>query len=87
MTRVAERGLETVVRSDGSAAGRIRAAFDILKENPYPAGGETRPVQIKKLSTGDWRARFGDYRVVYSIAGNIVIVRRVVHRKDAYRDM
>lgn len=53
-----------------------------LAENPRPAGA-------KKLvgQHGDWRVRFGQYRVIYQIedAGAVVTVFAVVKRSDAYR--
>lgn len=48
-----------------------------------------RPVNAKKLvgSQRDWRVRFGQYRVVYSIdddAGEVTVFN-VAKRSDAYR--
>jgi len=36
-----------------------------------------------------WRIRIGDYRVIYSIDGDLLIVTvvRVGHRREAYRDL
>ncbi|ETW21213.1 type II toxin-antitoxin system RelE family toxin [Mycobacterium gastri] len=50
---------------------------------------DPRPVNAKKLvgSQRDWRARFGQYRVVYSIddvAGEVTVFN-VAKRSDAYR--
>jgi mRNA interferase RelE/StbE len=61
---------------------RIITAIKKLKENP-------RPVGCRKLKgQGTWRIRVGDYRVVYEIQDDvlIVLVVRVAHRKEAYRD-
>ncbi|WP_343600657.1 type II toxin-antitoxin system RelE/ParE family toxin [Mycobacterium sp.] len=50
---------------------------------------DPRPVNAKKLvgSQRDWRVRFGQYRVVYSIddAAGEVMVFNVAKRSDAYR--
>ena len=50
---------------------------------------DPRPVNAKKLvgSQRDWRVRFGQYRVVYSIddAAGEVTVFNVAKRSDAYR--
>ena len=50
---------------------------------------DPRPANAKKLvgSQLDWRARFGQYRVVYSIddAAGEVTVFSVAKRSDAYR--
>ncbi len=41
---------------------------------------------VKKLTnfTPEYRLRVGDYRVLFEIEGAIVVVYRVLHRKDAY---
>jgi mRNA interferase RelE/StbE len=50
---------------------------------------DPRPLNAKKLvgSQHDWRVRFGQYRVVYSIddAAGEVTVFNVAKRSDAYR--
>jgi len=49
------------------------------------------PRRVGKLLAGDlaglWSARRGDYRVVYEIDDDapIVLVHRVLHRRDVYR--
>jgi len=52
-----------------------------LAENP-------RPVDCKKLSTNEeYRIRPGNYRVIYTIYDNILVIHviKVTHRKDVYR--
>jgi mRNA interferase RelE/StbE len=60
---------------------RISDALDGLAENPRPCGS-------KKLKGAEdlWRIRVGDYRVIYTIRDDelIVLVVRVAHRKDVY---
>jgi mRNA interferase RelE/StbE len=62
---------------------RVMAAVESLADNPYPAG-------IRKLAAAEYtyRLRVGDYRVVYTVDDDILVVEivRVRHRKDAYRD-
>ncbi len=64
------------------AQKRIAARIAGLKENPFPAG-------CKKLSgiPDAWRIRAGDYRVVYQVRREIllVLVLTVGHRRDVYR--
>ena len=61
---------------------RIVDTMEALRTNPRPPG-------VVKLAGDDnlWRIRIGDYRVVYEIHDNrlIVLVLRVAHRKDVYR--
>jgi mRNA interferase RelE/StbE len=65
-----------------SVQKRIVVEVAALAENP-------RPVGVVKLAGDDnlWRIRVGDYRMVYEIHDNrlIVLVLRVAHRKDVYR--
>jgi mRNA interferase RelE/StbE len=48
---------------------------------------EPRPAGVKKLVGGrhDWRVRIGEYRIVYAIDGDTVVVMQVRHRRDVYR--
>ncbi len=65
------------------AQRRIVLALEDLGGNPHPPG-------VKKLTGDDnlWRIRVGAYRVVYEIHDRppLVMVLRVGHRKDAYRE-
>ncbi len=57
-------------------------AMKELRNNPRPAG-------VVKLAGDEnlWRIRIGNYRVMYEIHDDqlIVLVLRVAHRKDVYR--
>jgi mRNA interferase RelE/StbE len=63
---------------------RITAAVEALADDPRPPG-------VVKITGDDnlWRIRVGDYRIVYEIHGDrlIVLVLRVAHRKDVYRGL
>jgi mRNA interferase RelE/StbE len=78
--RSVERDLK---RIDRAAVPQILAAVEALEEQPRPAG-------VKKLrgSQATWRIRVGDYRVVYEINDDVllVLVVRIAHRRDVYRD-
>jgi mRNA interferase RelE/StbE len=60
---------------------KVSDAIGHLRDNPRPRG-------CVKLKGEDdlWRIRVGDYRVVYTIQDDklIVLVVRVAHRKDVY---
>jgi mRNA interferase RelE/StbE len=61
----------------------LRPAIDALAEEPRPPG-------VKKLTSteqGTYRIREGDYRIVYDIEDDIllVLVVRVGHRREVYR--
>lgn len=61
---------------------RVAVKLRALRDNP-------RPVGVEKLQGEDdlYRVRVGDYRIVYAIEDNrlIVWVVRVADRKDVYR--
>lgn len=61
---------------------RVRAAIDALAYQPLPPG-------VKKLRVpqGWFRIRIGDYRVVYDVQHErlVVLVLRVGHRREVYR--
>ena len=42
---------------------------------------------VKKLTnfTPEYRLRVGNYRILFEIEGAIVVVYRVLHRKDVYK--
>ena len=62
---------------------RIRTVIDRLADAPRPPG-------VKKLAGGGdlYRVRVGDYRIIYEIEDMrlVVLVVRVGHRRDVYRD-
>jgi len=80
IARAAQRGLKSLPRP---IAARIDARILALADNP-------RPPDVKKLRVPGsmYRIRVGDYRVVYQILDRevIVIVVRVGHRREVYRD-
>jgi mRNA interferase RelE/StbE len=64
------------------ALRRIRTATEDLRDEPRPEGA------AKLAGTHDlWRIRVGDYRVVYTIADDVLVVTvvRVGHRREVYR--
>jgi len=40
---------------------------------------------LKKTLKGYWKLRVGDYRVVYKIERNEVLIFEIIKRKDVYR--
>ena len=61
---------------------RLLDAIESLASSPRPDG-------VKKLASTEnaWRIRVGDYRVIYSIEDDVLVVTvvRVAHRREAYR--
>lgn len=79
LTPAAVRALKKL---DRQALLRVQAAIELLADNPRPPGA-------KKLSGGDgeWRVRTGDYRVVYEVHDDVllVLVLSAGHRREIYR--
>ncbi|MFD6355228.1 type II toxin-antitoxin system RelE family toxin [Nocardia tengchongensis] len=66
-----------------------REAFGTALRMIIDLGQDPRPAGVKKLagSESDWRIRFGQYRIVYSVddKAGVVTVFTVAKRSDAYR--
>lgn len=63
---------------------RVLKKIEGLGNNPRPKGA--KKLHLKGESEL-WRVRWGDYRVVYSIENDrlVIAIVRVGHRKDVYR--
>ncbi len=61
---------------------RLRDAIDALAQNPYHEGSK-RLVGKKDF----YRVRVGDYRIIYSIENEklVVLVFAIGHRREVYR--
>jgi len=79
---VAPAAVRQLRKLDPAARRRIQAAIELLADQP-------RPSAAKKLVGGDgeWRVRTGDYRIVYEIRDEVllVLVVAVGHRRDIYQ--
>jgi len=66
---------------DPSIAPRIRGAIELLARDPRPPA--SRPLHGRS----GWRVRVGDYRVLYTINDDVllVVVIQLGHRRDVYR--
>ena len=80
--QVAPAALHQLRKLDSSARRRVQAAIELLAEHP-------RPSAATKLVGGDreWRVRTGDYRIVYEIHDDLLLVLFVAvgHRRDICR--
>ena len=76
--RSASKEIEKINRADQIL---ITQSILLLAENPRPNG-------CKKLKGRDaWRIRIGDYRVIYEIQDDILVITivKVGHRQDVYK--
>jgi mRNA interferase RelE/StbE len=78
---VAAAAVRQLRKLDRPAQRRLQAAIELLAAEPRPSGA-------KKLvgGNGEWRVRTGDYRIVYEIHDNVllVLVIAVGHRREIY---
>ena len=76
---VAPAALRQLRKLDPPAKRRVQAAIGLLADQPRPSGA-------KKLfgGEGEWRVRTGDYRIVYAVHDNVMVVLVVAigHRRD-----
>ena len=65
--------------------------FSDIIENIKSLPNNPRPSNSKKIkgSQSDWRLRIGNYRVLYEINNTTktIIIMRVKHRREAYRNL
>ena len=61
---------------------RIVGAIELLSVDPRPPGAK----MLRGGEQGRWRVRIGDYRIVYAIEDDrlLVLVLRVAHRREVY---
>ena len=67
---------------DGMARRRIVTAIDRLAATPRPAGVKALTGHADLL-----RIRVGDYRVVYTVRDEQLVVIAVAHRREVRRDL
>lgn len=79
---VAPAAARQLRKLDAEARRRIQAAIELLAEDP-------RPASARQLVGGDgeWRVRTGDYRVIYEVHDQVLVILVVAvgHRRDIYR--
>lgn len=59
--------------------GILNNIENVLKDSPLEGK------ELKGEFEGLFSYRIGDYRAIYTILGNTILVLRVSHRKDAYK--
>jgi mRNA interferase RelE/StbE len=77
---ITKKALKDLAKVATTAEATIRERIEALAEDPRPYGYK----QLK--GSGLFRIRVGDYRVIYDIDDNvlIILILKVAHRSDAY---
>ena len=82
--KIKESAQKALRKIDKTARAGIWIAISELAENPRPSGC------VKMSDEADlWRIRVGDYRIIYKIRGEemVVLIVRVGHRREVYRNL
>ncbi len=80
--RIARRAVKSLAGLERREQQRIRAAIELLAENPRP------PACVAMSGEQDvYRVRVGDYRIVYEVIDAMLVIHvvRVGHRREVYR--
>ncbi|MFM7454256.1 MAG: type II toxin-antitoxin system RelE family toxin [Cyanobium sp.] len=80
--RLARRAVRSLADMQRRDQQRIRAAIDLLADNPRPPN-----CVALQGEAGVYRVRVGDYRIVYEVFDRVLVVQvvRIGHRREVYR--
>lgn len=80
--QIARRAVKTLAALPRREQQRIRAAVDLLADEPRPPGCTAL---VGEPHT--YRVRIADYRIVYEILDDVLLIHvvRIGHRRDVYR--
>jgi len=67
-------------RLDVPTHRRVLEALATLDDNPRQG------IRLTNVAIGQWRIRVGDWRIRYDIEEDQILLYRVRHRRDIYRD-
>ncbi len=68
-------------RIDARVQQRIRIAI----ESRVQIAPDLYGLPLRKTLKGFWKLRVGDYRVVYKVDGNSILIYCICHRRDVYK--
>lgn len=79
---IARRAVKSIAALPRKEQQRVRAAIDLLADNPRPPGCVAMAGEAHA-----YRVRTGDYRIVYEVFDDRLLVQvvRAGHRRDVYR--
>lgn len=73
-----EVALDAIEKLESFVSGRISKKVRELENDPFSK-------DIKRLKgSNDFRLRVGDYRVIFSIEGDLITILKIGHRKNVY---
>lgn len=80
-SNLAAKQLEKIYQLDKKLYSRLIAAIETLKKSPYQGR------HLKGKLAGDYSLRVGDYRIIYTVHKNTLVVYIIDlgHRKEIYK--
>jgi len=66
---------------DESTKQRIKKTLERYQNNPLQYARK-----LTNIECGEYRFRVGDYRIIFDLDDDKIIILRVGHRKNIYRD-
>ena len=80
-SNIAAHALQDIYKSDQKIYARLMANIEFLSKDPFCGK------QLKGPLKGNWSLRIGDYRIIYYVLKEklIVSIIDVGHRKEIYR--
>ena len=75
------KGLET------KRIDQLHKALQRLADNPFPNMATGKIIKKLEIKDPTYRLRVGEYRVVYRIETQKIIVLRIIHRKELEREL
>ena len=75
-----QKAVRDIDRLDSRVKNRIGTTLLRFKDNPLQYAE-----RLTNSELGGYRFRIGDYRVIFDIEGNDIVVLRAGHRKEIYK--
>jgi mRNA interferase RelE/StbE len=80
--RITQAALTELTALHEPILSRVNRAMERLAAWPDVSGAKPLRGQLK----GRYRVRAGDWRIIFTVTGDVVIVTRIANRRDVYED-
>jgi mRNA interferase RelE/StbE len=74
------KAVKDLEKLDQKTKQRIIATLNENKSDPV-----THAIKLTNPKLGTYRFKIGDYRVIFDIDGNAIVILRIGHRKSIYK--
>jgi len=72
---------------EASRIDHLRKALQKLADNPFPNIATGKIIKKLEMKKPTYRLRVGEYRIIYRIETQEIIVLRIIHRKELEREL